>query len=269
MQNVEIIELSATDPDPALAADAGVSLVGVTERRAQAPDRSLVLARQGSVMARLSCWWNATPMHEGHNLGVIGHYAAGSLEAGTYLLERACDLLTARGRRLAVGPMDGNTWRRYRFVVERGAEPPFALEPDNPDEWSAHWTTAGFAEMATYASAMNDTLGEVDARTDRSLDRLASHGIRITTLDLDRVELTLERIYQLSVSAFTANFLYTPIGRDEFIGQYRAVLPYVRATAARYALAEPWEGTEISLCPIDRNPVSLGAATLVLEGFLS
>ncbi|WP_328825659.1 ROK family transcriptional regulator [Streptomyces ureilyticus] len=48
-----------------------------------------------------------------------------------------------------------------------------------------------------------------------------------------------------------------------------AVLPYVRATAARYALAEPWEGTEISLCPIDRNPVSLGAATLVLEGFLS
>ncbi|KOV69630.1 transcriptional regulator [Streptomyces sp. NRRL WC-3618] len=48
-----------------------------------------------------------------------------------------------------------------------------------------------------------------------------------------------------------------------------AVLPHVRATAARYALAEPWEGTEISLCPIDRNPVSLGAATLVLEGFLS
>ncbi|MFI6931627.1 ROK family protein [Streptomyces sp. NPDC050287] len=48
-----------------------------------------------------------------------------------------------------------------------------------------------------------------------------------------------------------------------------AMLPHVRATAARYALAEPWEGTEISLCPIDRNPVSLGAATLVLEGFLS
>lgn len=48
-----------------------------------------------------------------------------------------------------------------------------------------------------------------------------------------------------------------------------AVLPHVRDTAARYALAEPWEGTEISLCPIDRNPVSLGAATLVLEGFLS
>jgi hypothetical protein len=43
----------------------------------------------------------------------------------------------------------------------------------------------------------------------------------------------------------------------------------VRATAARYALAEPWEGTEIGLCPIDRNPVGLGAATLVLEGFLS
>jgi predicted NBD/HSP70 family sugar kinase len=48
-----------------------------------------------------------------------------------------------------------------------------------------------------------------------------------------------------------------------------ALLPHVRDTAARNALAEPWQGTEISLCPIDRNPVSLGAATLVLEGFLS
>ncbi|WP_407991437.1 ROK family protein [Kitasatospora sp. CMC57] len=33
-----------------------------------------------------------------------------------------------------------------------------------------------------------------------------------------------------------------------------AVLPHVRATAARCALTEPWEGTEISLCPIDPRP---------------
>ncbi|MFF5372768.1 ROK family protein [Streptomyces sp. NPDC013187] len=47
------------------------------------------------------------------------------------------------------------------------------------------------------------------------------------------------------------------------------LLRHTRTTAARYALDEPWEGTEIILCPIDRNPVSLGAATLVMEGFLS
>ncbi|MDH6622649.1 putative NBD/HSP70 family sugar kinase [Streptomyces sp. LBL] len=47
------------------------------------------------------------------------------------------------------------------------------------------------------------------------------------------------------------------------------LIRHARATAERYALEEPWEGTEIALCAIDRNPVSLGAATLVMEGFLS
>ena len=35
----------------------------------------------------------------------------------------------------AVGPLDGSTWRRYRLVTERGVEPPFFMEPDNPDDW--------------------------------------------------------------------------------------------------------------------------------------
>jgi len=29
--------------------------------------------------------------------------------------------------------MDGSTWHRYRLPTERGAEPTFFLEPDNPE----------------------------------------------------------------------------------------------------------------------------------------
>ncbi|MEU6259628.1 ROK family protein [Streptomyces sp. NPDC047043] len=42
-----------------------------------------------------------------------------------------------------------------------------------------------------------------------------------------------------------------------------------RPTLAAHALGEAWAGAEIALCPLDRNPVSLGAATVVMEGFLS
>lgn len=47
------------------------------------------------------------------------------------------------------------------------------------------------------------------------------------------------------------------------------LIRHARSTAADRALDEPWAGTEIALHPMDRNPVSLGAATLVMEGFLS
>ncbi|KNE82092.1 MULTISPECIES: ROK family transcriptional regulator [Streptomyces] len=47
------------------------------------------------------------------------------------------------------------------------------------------------------------------------------------------------------------------------------LLTGVREVVARHALARPLAGTEIVLSPIPTNPVSLGAATFALEGFLA
>ncbi len=48
-----------------------------------------------------------------------------------------------------------------------------------------------------------------------------------------------------------------------------AFLPEVQAVVARHALSGPLEVVDIVLCPLVRNPVSLGAATFALEGFLA
>ena len=53
-------------------------------------------------------------------------------------------------------------------------------------------------------------------------------GITIRTLDPPRPEAELQRIFKLSLSAFSRNFLYTPIAEAEFLAQYQAVLPHVR-----------------------------------------
>jgi len=47
------------------------------------------------------------------------------------------------------------------------------------------------------------------------------------------------------------------------------LLERVRALLARHALSRPLANTEITLCQIAGNPVSLGAATFALEGYLS
>jgi predicted NBD/HSP70 family sugar kinase len=47
------------------------------------------------------------------------------------------------------------------------------------------------------------------------------------------------------------------------------LLERARALVARHALSRPLAHTEITLCQINGNPVSLGAATFALEGYLS
>jgi predicted N-acetyltransferase YhbS len=205
-----------------------ISRVDDDTRTTHGVDHTLELVVDGTLQATCSCWWTATPTLDGERVGVIGHYAAVNASAGVSLLEDACALLAGHGMTRAVGPMDGSTWRRYRFVVERGSEPAFFLEPDNPDDWPSHWTGAGFRPLATYTSAVNESPGTIDPRTDEAVDRLAALGVRIRTLDVSALEDELHRIFTLSLQAFADNFLYTPIGEHEFLAQYRAVMPFVR-----------------------------------------
>ncbi|CAN5459936.1 hypothetical protein BH23ACI1_BH23ACI1_10410 [soil metagenome] len=225
---MSFITLAAGDEDPAAVADRGVSLLPAQDRTAHAPDLHLIMLEGSSLVARCSCWWTETPQRLGDRFGVIGHYAASDRASGSALLEHACRILAAAGCTVAAGPMDGNTWRRYRFITERGDAPPFFLEPDNPDEWPRHWTAAGFTTLATYSSAINDDLGALPPRNDTTPERLAGEGITIRPIDPARADDELRRLYGLSLAAFSRNFLYTPIAEAEFLEQQRAVMPAVR-----------------------------------------
>jgi GNAT superfamily N-acetyltransferase len=224
----EFLELGPHDPDPSMACDRGVSLVPPADRQLHAPGLHLLATSRGSLVARCSCWWRDTPSLDTQRSGVIGHYAAADADAGALLLSRACDRLAANGCAIAIGPMDGTTWRRYRFVVERGPEPAFFLEPDNPDDWPQHWSSAGFSSLADYFSAANDNLEVEDPRTAEASSRLADKGIAIRPFDPGRADDELRRIFALSLAAFSRNFLYTPISEAEFLAQNNAVLPFVR-----------------------------------------
>ena len=151
------------------------------------PDSVLMARDNGRLLARASLWWRQVPELRDERVGLIGHYAVQDSHAAIRILDDACRTLALKGCSVAIGPMDGSTWRRHRLLIERGPEPPFFLEPDNPDDWPLHFEAAGFRALARYYSSVN----EDNARCkDRSLlmKRLerAGYSLRsLSTADID------------------------------------------------------------------------------------
>lgn len=173
-------------------------------------------------------WWTHAPPLAGERLGVIGGFQATSAAATAGVLARAGERLRREGCTLAVGPMDGNTWRRYRFVTDAGTAPPFLLEPANPPAWPEWWRAAGFAPLAEYFSTVTDDLTRRDDRLAGVAARMRAAGVSIRPFDPAQFDRELDRIYDVSVVSFQANYLYTPLPREEFVAQYRAVQARLR-----------------------------------------
>jgi len=192
-----------------------------------APDDSLLLEKDGTVTARCSLWWRAVPSYPGERVGVLGHYAAVDTEAATQLLHGACERLGASGCTLAVGPMDGSTWRRYRLLTWRGDEPTFFLEPDNPDDWPLHFTSGGFTPFAEYVSSKCDDLDAYPADTLLEA-RMLEAGYRARPIEMRPIDEELGLLWRLATEAFSRNLLYTPITEEEFRESYTPLLPVVR-----------------------------------------
>jgi len=198
-----------------------------------AADAHFTVTRDGAPVARASVWWRETPALEGEPVGAIGHFAAVDEAAALAVLGAATQRLRAEGVAAAVGPMDGNTWRRYRFVTESSGEPPFALEPSNPPQYPIWWEAAGFGPLAGYSSALDRTLATRDERMDRVASRIAEAGIRIRSIDPSRLEQELEGIYRVALASFPQNFLYTPLSEADFKAQY---LPYAAYVVPEFVL---------------------------------
>lgn len=187
------------------------------------PDAHLVMEDEPGTSC--SVWWRATPAQDGRRVGAIGHFKAADAEGGGAMLLAACARLAAHGCPVAFGPMDGNTWRRYRAVTDYGDEPAFFLEPHTPPQARDSFVRAGFSVAARYASSVQDGVRQRDPRIERVARRAAAAGITIRAIDRHAAQRDLVAIHALSLAAFSNAFLFSPISRDEFLAQYLQLLP--------------------------------------------
>jgi ribosomal protein S18 acetylase RimI-like enzyme len=195
----------------------------------QHSDALLLVETGGIPTARAALYWRSVPQIPGERVGLIGHYAASDDDAAEVLSAAKAEL-ARRGATLLVGPMDGSTFRGYRFVTQRSFDgvtrPRFFTEPDNPDAWPAHFIAAGFVPYAHYVSAVG-ALPETDTWPAKLADPVAAARISLRPARLDAFEEEVDNLYELVMRSFRQNLLFAPIARSEFVAQFaplRAIL---------------------------------------------
>jgi hypothetical protein len=220
-------------------------------RSAREPDETIESCAGGAVRARCALWWRATPAHGGRRTGFIGAVDATDDDALAALLGRAAQRLREAGCALAIGPVDGDTWHRYRLVTWSDGTPPFALEPYSPPAATVPWERAGFAPLETYASYRDDALAARDPRVPALAAKLRGAGVTLRALDLDRFERELGQLHALALRGFRDAPLFAPIAFEDFAALYRPLLPLLdprlcpvaeldgRIVAALFALRDP------------------------------
>ena len=214
---------------------------------------------RGAEAARCSLWWERTPSLPNQRLGLIGHYAATNHAAGRELLRAACAELASHGCTLAVGPMDGGTWRRYRLVTDPGSEavPAFFLEPRNPPEWPAHFGAVGVTPLAHDYSAGTDRLDLEDPKAKRAEQRLGGLGIGFRCLEMNRWREELSEVPRLTTACFAQGFLYEPLSEADFLADYEPLQSLVEPRLVVLAMHED-RPVGLAFCLPDWSQASRG-----------
>ena len=193
----------------------------------QADQHFAVLDKDQQVRARCSIWWRDTVKVNGSRTGAIGHYAAADAEYGQAVLQHACSELKHRRCAIAVGPLDGNTWRSYRFITERGDAKPFFLEPDNPDEWPQHFGNVGFSTLSHYVSEINPDIANRQPELGSLREKFADLGVQIDPVDVDNPVDDMAGIYRVVCESFRNAYLYTPLDIGLYVNIYEPMLTQV------------------------------------------
>ncbi len=189
----------------------------------------VLIDNKGFRTARCSLWWSSTPQYPGQQLGIIGHYAADSDTAAREILRHACLRLQHEGCTMAVGPMDGNTWRSYRLITHDEGEPRFFLEPSTPLEWSSHLRDFGFIETAHYFSAINTRLSQEDPNFQHAAQYMNKQGVVIRNVNTNDFYEELNLIYGISTLSFQHSPFYTQLDRREFHDMYLGLTAYIES----------------------------------------
>lgn len=188
-----------------------------------------LLARRGGVpVARLAFGTDG--------FGFVGWYEALDDPAGVALLQRAREELGRVGAEQSIGPLNGSTWGRYRWVLPgTGDAPPFLGEPWNPPGYPAQWEAAGFGVAAEYESRIFHDPEPDAARLRAAEVRAEEQRIRVRPLDPERWDEELRDIHGLSLASFADNPYYTPIGLESFRAANNRLRPLLVPELVRLA----------------------------------
>ena len=176
--------------------------------------------------------------------GTIGFFeCVNDIDACRLVLDAAERWLNQGGATRVLGPMDGDTWHRYRFSLGPLDVSPFLKEPYNPLYYPVLWQACGYAELDRYLSAaMIDPAGSLQNLAP-ILRRVRRHGYTFRMIHKDRLDQELPILHRLSLEIFADNRQYTPISEPSFRRLYDGIQVLLVPPLCQFCCAP--DGTEI------------------------
>lgn len=166
----------------------------------------------GVITARAALW----------DSGAVGHFDALNETAALAVLEA----IKAEARKLNLttltGPMNGNTWFKYRLVSESGDARPFFGEPWQPASYLSYFQKAGFQEGWAYLSSAAPSSAS-DPRFEDLEQKFRDLGVKFRGVIPEKLEEDISSIHRLSLQAFQDNPFFSPIREEVFRSLYLPV----------------------------------------------
>jgi hypothetical protein len=174
------------------------------------------------------------PAWDGGRTAAVGGFSCESAAAGAGLLSHVGRMLGQEGFERVIGPMDGDTWHRYRVVTQSDGSPPFPMEPVSGPHDLAAFAAAGFAPISSYVSSRAKLDDAIGAGAPVELT-----GVRVEPWDGRDPERLIGRLFDLSSAGFDRNAFFKPIEKAEFLKLYEPIIPLIDPGLVLFALDGP------------------------------
>ncbi|MGE5645080.1 MAG: N-acetyltransferase family protein [Acidobacteriota bacterium] len=176
--------------------------------------------RNGGVLGRIAAIHdrNYNEFH-GEQAGFFGFFeSVEDPQVAAALLDSARRWLHKRGARVVRGPVNPSTNYECGLLVDGFDSPPLVMMPYNPPYYDGMLRSAGLRKARDLYAYHILTDEMAAGRVERVADRAAcTNQVRIRPISMKAFYEDVERVWQVYNSAWSRNWGFVPMTRDEFL----------------------------------------------------
>ncbi|MBV8732278.1 MAG: N-acetyltransferase [Acidobacteriia bacterium] len=178
-----------------------------------------IARRDGRILGRVAAIFDRAYNQFHHeNAGFFGFFeCVDDVAAAEALLTTARRWVFERGARFLLGPVNPSTNYECGILTEGFDSDPMVMMTYNPPYYPVLMDRLGFRKakdlLAYESTSAKVQLGKIERAARRVL---AKHGVRVRPIDMKKFESEVERVWEVYVSAWAANWGFVPMSKEEF-----------------------------------------------------